>query len=397
MRHLLAIAAILVALVAPFSLHAEAPAEKLTRSPIAGTAQGEDFEWQLPTGGRLTAVQVNRGRYRNGAAVLKGLKFFWTDAEGKAAEKEVGPCTGRWLDKVELAEGVELIGISGQHGLVLDSIRFHFSDGKSSSLLGGEGGDDRYHVVLATKEKKVRGSVRGVFGKSAEASLAGIGLILAPVNDAAPELEPAPAPGAPAAPAGPPLVLTVRGDVDAEFAPTAGRLTALFYECYPSLLERFDNPKKPASRQITIVMKRGMKVPAYCSGAEISVSVDWLKKNPNDVALLTHELTHAVQSYARGAPGWLVEGIADYARQKYGPKEQPGWGLPAKLTERQKHTDSYRTTARFLVWLDAKHPGLVDKIHRHLQDGEYQEIDFRTETGKPVEALWQECVKELGM
>jgi hypothetical protein len=92
----------------------------------------------------------------------------------------------------------------------------------------------------------------------------------------------------------------------------------------------------------------------------------------------------------------LTEGIADYARQLYGPKQQPGWSLPKRLTERNSYRDSYRVTARFLVWLDGKHPGAVDKVHRRMQDREFTLGDFETAAGKPLDVLWADCVKELG-
>jgi hypothetical protein len=41
------------------------------------------------------------------------------------------------------------------------------------------------------------------------------------------------------------LTLTIEGSIDAELAPVAGRLTTLFYECYPKLLYRFENPANP--------------------------------------------------------------------------------------------------------------------------------------------------------
>ncbi len=191
-----------------------------------------------------------------------------------------------------------------------------------------------------------------------------------------------------------PFAVTITGDVNAELAPVAGKLTTIFYQSYPKLVERFENPKKPAPRQIRVVFEKNMKVPAYCTGDEIKVSVEWLQKHPDDVALLTHELTHSVQGY-RAAPGWMTEGIADYARLIYGPKEQPGWSLPTRLTAKQSYKDSYRTTARFLVWLDEKHPGTVDKLHRKLQERDFSVADFKTLTNKTVDELWEECVKEL--
>jgi hypothetical protein len=193
----------------------------------------------------------------------------------------------------------------------------------------------------------------------------------------------------------PPISLAISGDVTPALAPVAGQFTALFYESYPRLIERFEKPDKPAPRGIRLVFEKGLKVPAYCSGAEIHVSVEWLTQHPEDVALLTHELTHAVQAYPPRGPSWMTEGIADYARLKYGPKVQPGWSLPARLTEKQSYRNSYRITARFLQWLDEKHPGSVDKLHRLMQDGQFKLEAFETVTGKSADDLWKECVSDL--
>jgi len=191
------------------------------------------------------------------------------------------------------------------------------------------------------------------------------------------------------------LTLTIEGDIDADLAPVAGNLSTLFYQCYPKLIERFEIPSKPAPRSIRIVFDSKLKIPAHCSGNKVTVGVQWLKKHPEDFALLTHELTHAVQMYPRGDPGWITEGIADYARHLYGPKEQKNWALPTRLTERQSYKDSYRTTGKFFLWLDEKHPGTVDKIHRAMQERTYDIGLFKEATGKSVEELWKECVEEL--
>lgn len=47
------------------------------------------------------------------------------------------------------------------------------------------------------------------------------------------------------------------------------------------------------------------------------IAADWVKSQPNDFGMVVHELTHLVQRYPPGSPGWLVEGIADYIRAKY--------------------------------------------------------------------------------
>jgi Peptidase of plants and bacteria len=192
-----------------------------------------------------------------------------------------------------------------------------------------------------------------------------------------------------------PFTLTITGEIDPELAPVVGKLSQLYFESYPKLVARFENPKKPAERHIRIVFERGLKVPAFCSGSKITISVEWMKKNPNDVGLLTHELTHAVQAYPRFEPGWLTEGLADYARQVYGPKETNGWSLPERLTKRQSYKNSYRITAKFLVWLEEKHPGTVDKVHRKMQDREFNVDEFKTITGKTIDELWDACVADL--
>jgi hypothetical protein len=190
------------------------------------------------------------------------------------------------------------------------------------------------------------------------------------------------------------FTVTMSGDIDDSNAEVVGRLTTLFHQSYPKLVKRFENPKQPAPRHIDVVFDPGIDVPAFCSGDKITVSSKWLKDQPGDIALLTHELTHAVQRY-ESAPGWLTEGIADYARYLYTPGEQPDWSLPNRLTKRQSYRDSYRTSAKFLVWLDEKHAGTVDKIHRKLQDGDFSIDDFEKITGKSVDLLWEECVREL--
>ncbi len=191
------------------------------------------------------------------------------------------------------------------------------------------------------------------------------------------------------------LSLTVEGAIDAELAPVAGEMTALFFESYPKLIERFENPDKPASRNIHLVFREEMRVPAFRRGDQIVVSVPWLRRHPEDLGMLTHELTHLVQDYPRSGPGWLVEGIADYARKVYGPADQPGWALPERFGEQQSVQDGYRVTGRFLLWLDEHHPGVVDQLNRRLQKGEFAVSDFQSLTDQDLDALWRECVEDL--
>ena len=98
--------------------------------------------------------------------------------------------------------------------------------------------------------------------------------------------------------------------------------------------------------------------------ATITINPAWLHTHPGDIDLVTHEAMHIVQGYpgygdAR-VPGWLVEGIADYARDRYGmDNAAAGWVLPGKVEKGQNFDSGYRVTGAFLKWAEAEYPGLV--------------------------------------
>ena len=119
---------------------------------------------------------------------------------------------------------------------------------------------------------------------------------------------------------------------------------------------------------MTLVFKKEMKGVAFASGKTITISGNWVTKNPGDFGMVVHELTHVVQSY-RGAPreaGWLVEGIADYIRfYKYEPQARIGRIDPKKAS----YKDSYRTSAQFLHWIEKTHDKeIVAKLNRALRE-----------------------------
>src|SRR5437867_9499159 len=92
---------------------------------------------------------------------------------------------------------------------------------------------------------------------------------------------------------------------------------------------------------------------AYASGGEIHISAAWVRSHPNDFGMVVHELTHLVQRYPRNpGPGWLVEGIADYVRLH---DFEPLLPRPRIDFTKAKYTDSYKTTAGFLIWLEGKY------------------------------------------
>src|SRR5438552_3993686 len=90
-----------------------------------------------------------------------------------------------------------------------------------------------------------------------------------------------------------------------------------FFTIYPEEVNRF-NPNAP--KTVTWVIDTTYTGVAYTSGNSTHYASAYIHSNPKDTDTVTHESMHIVQQYTRGdgGDGWLVEGIAYYARYKYG-------------------------------------------------------------------------------
>lgn len=167
----------------------------------------------------------------------------------------------------------------------------------------------------------------------------------------------------------------------------------IIYKTYPKLKKKY-NPNAVSKLKVIIKSNNennGFFV-AYASGNTVTVSSDWMRKNPNDFDLMTHEIMHLIQAYPNGAgPGWLTEGIADYARDKYGLyNKKAGWKL-TDYNANQHYTNSYRITGRFLKWIENKYnKNLVKRLNSSLRKSEYSKDLWLELTGKKLDELWTE-------
>ncbi len=178
-----------------------------------------------------------------------------------------------------------------------------------------------------------------------------------------------------------------------DFATAAGDrvkalLEAAFFEVYPVLAAKY-NPN--TLRKVVFLIDPSYSGVAATANGIVHYDPHYMLGSPTDVDVVTHEVMHIVQAYNNtiNIPGWLIEGIADYARYTYGVNNAgAGWTLPA-FNQSQKYTDSYRVTARFLVWLEKSvKPDLVKDLNAACYNKTYSAETWKTLTGKTVDELW---------
>ncbi|HEX4460590.1 MAG TPA: basic secretory protein-like protein [Polyangia bacterium] len=164
------------------------------------------------------------------------------------------------------------------------------------------------------------------------------------------------------------------------------RLVQTFYTVYPPMMAEFN---RYAPKHVHIIIDKRYSGVAATSGTTIHLGAQFFRQHPDALDVVTHEAMHVVQSYRSPAPLWLIEGIADYARNKFGV-DNHDWKL-APYHAGQKYEDSYTVAARFLTWLDKHQKGnIIVLLDRALREGKYSTATWVALTGKSVDDLWRD-------
>lgn len=166
------------------------------------------------------------------------------------------------------------------------------------------------------------------------------------------------------------------------------RLVNTFFKVYPELAAEY-NPQ--TLKAVTMVIDTAYKGVAETADGKVTISSAWMHKRPEDIDVVTHEVMHIVQDYGESVgPGWLTEGIADYARYKFGVNNDAAkWSL-TPYKSGQNYDNAYRITARFLAWIEAKvKPGIVKELNTELRQHTYTDNSWKQQTGKTVDELWK--------
>ncbi|KAH0725792.1 hypothetical protein MTR67_003676 [Solanum verrucosum] len=102
--------------------------------------------------------------------------------------------------------------------------------------------------------------------------------------------------------------------------------------------------------------------------------------------VLYHEATHVWQWNGNGgAPGGLIEGIADYVRLKAGLGSSH-WVKPG---QGNRWDQVYDVTAQFLDYCNSLRNGFVAELNKKMRNG-YSDHFFVDILGKTVDQLWSD-------
>ncbi|TCD10243.1 secretory protein [Pedobacter frigidisoli] len=168
------------------------------------------------------------------------------------------------------------------------------------------------------------------------------------------------------------------------------RLIETFFVVYPKLAKEY-NPA--TEKNVVFAVDTAYKGVAGTSDGKVTFSSTWMISHPEDIDVVTHEVMHIVQDYGRSiGPGWLTEGIADYARYKFGVDNAgANWTLP-DLKPEHTYKNSYRITARFFAWMEKVKPGTIKAVNESLKDHTYTKDIWAKLTGKDLDGLWADYI-----
>ncbi len=205
-----------------------------------------------------------------------------------------------------------------------------------------------------------------------------------------------------------------RFTIDATDAPDlaawAGKeLRPVVQTWYPKLVALLSSDGYQAPADITLRFREDMGgTPASASGAGVNLNAAWFRNELQREArgAVVHELVHVVQNYGRArrtnpkavsAPGWVVEGIADYVRWFLYEPQSRGADIAKRNVDGARYDASYRVSANFLNWVTQAHDkGLVNRLNAAVREGRYDEALWVTWTGKSIGQLGEEWKSQLG-
>ena len=201
-------------------------------------------------------------------------------------------------------------------------------------------------------------------------------------------------------PAGPEITVGPAGDPELD-AWAAKTLLPTLKTWYPKIAEMYASPEFRPLKRIRLRFRTDMGgIPAWAAGDEICLNKAWIKSQLKGESLgsTVHELTHVVQQYPGGAPGWFQEGFADYVRWYQFEPEKHGCVIRNWDDPKVKYDASYRVSANFLDWVARTHGrDVLKKVNAACRARRYRDELWKELTGATLDELggaWKEQGKK---
>ncbi|MBN9118991.1 MAG: sigma-70 family RNA polymerase sigma factor [Planctomycetes bacterium] len=178
-----------------------------------------------------------------------------------------------------------------------------------------------------------------------------------------------------------------------EMAKWAEHAARLCERAYPMVCDELAADGFRPPTRVPFLVRRDAGAIVAASRGRVIASAGYFEENPHDVGAVVHATSLVVQAYPeRGAPDWLVHGVADYVRFF---KFEPGAiGPPDPDTAR--HDGNSHETAAFLAYLVTTYdPDLVRRLNAALRAGRYDDDIWSSLTGKSLRELDDEWRRAL--
>lgn len=121
-----------------------------------------------------------------------------------------------------------------------------------------------------------------------------------------------------------------------------------------------------------------IQVPAMTHGRTIFLKLDWFSRHPEDYGTIIHEIAHAIMNIqvAIEEETWLIEGLADYARDLLGYASIGGSVQSFPYFDARGIFNGYQTTAHFLLWVKEKYGEVeVKNLAKLISQGKKLDLD----------------------
>ncbi len=201
-----------------------------------------------------------------------------------------------------------------------------------------------------------------------------------------------------------------RYSIDVSKAPdleewSESKLKPVIEQWYPKIVDMFPSQDFKAATSVRLrylpdSQMRG--IPAYASGAMVTLNADWFRKELEREACgaTVHELVHVVQAYSRTRrgggvrpPGWVTEGIPDYVRWFLYEPQKLGAEINSRNLASARYDASYRVSGNFLDWVAREYgKQVIIDLNTVARDGMYDPSFWKEKTGaneQELDDLWK--------